>query len=442
MTETNEAEGQRRPDEEGGEPPGYGEPSGQGEGPALGQATPLGQRGTYGPQAPPGYADTAVVIAGETSPIHVSFADPVQQRRVSIALRLLLAIPHFVVLWALGIAAGVIAVIGWFAALFTGRLPDGAHPFLTQVLRWQTRVCAYLLMLTDRYPPFSLDDDDYPVRLVSRRTDLNRLAVLFRLILVIPAVIVLALATYGLAVLAFFTWLITLVTAELPTALHQAIAAVVRYQARFAGYLYMVTSEYPWHGLYGDALPVNTDFAASVTARPELDPRTDRAWRLQLSRAAKSLLTAMLVLGAIAFGVQFIANTRSTAHSVNNARALRHVEAANSVLTKNSEAFTSAIQTCDGQLSCVTSLLRMQAQYLQAFNGQINGVSLNGQAASDAARLVSADNVTVQALNQLARATNNAQYMHIVRTNSLQQDLKIAEADYAQLVRDLGGVTT
>jgi hypothetical protein len=69
----------------------------------------------------------------------------------------LLAIPHFVVLFFLGIAAVVAVIIAWFAILFTGRYPRGIFDFVEGVLRWGLRVEAYaLLLVTDRYPPFSL----------------------------------------------------------------------------------------------------------------------------------------------------------------------------------------------------------------------------------------------------------------------------------------------
>ena len=70
----------------------------------------------------------------------------------------LLALPHYVVLFFLGIAA-VIAVVGaWFAVVFTGRYPRRIFTFVEGVLRWALRVEAYaFLLVTDRYPPFSLD---------------------------------------------------------------------------------------------------------------------------------------------------------------------------------------------------------------------------------------------------------------------------------------------
>jgi uncharacterized membrane protein len=69
----------------------------------------------------------------------------------------LLAIPHYIVLVFLYIAAVVVVIIAWFAILFTGRYPRGMFDFVVGVLRWALRVGAYaFLLVTDRYPPFSL----------------------------------------------------------------------------------------------------------------------------------------------------------------------------------------------------------------------------------------------------------------------------------------------
>ncbi|MEZ5186203.1 MAG: DUF4389 domain-containing protein [Candidatus Nanopelagicales bacterium] len=68
-----------------------------------------------------------------------------------------LAIPHYFVLFFLGIAALFSVVIAWFAILFTGRYPKGLFDFVVGVMRWSLRVQAYVgLLLTDKYPPFSL----------------------------------------------------------------------------------------------------------------------------------------------------------------------------------------------------------------------------------------------------------------------------------------------
>lgn len=190
--------------------------------------------------------------AGGAVPIDVGFAGPAEQRRVTVLFRLILIIPQFLFLILVGIAAESVLFLGWFGALFTGRLPEFAADFLSGVLRWQTRVNAYHLLMTDQYPPFSLEDTDYPVRVAMRPGRLNRLAVLFRFILVFPASIVVGVATYGMQTIALFViWLIVLINGRMPQSLYEAISAVLRYSARVTGYLFMLTSEYPG-GLFGD----------------------------------------------------------------------------------------------------------------------------------------------------------------------------------------------
>ncbi|MGH2701180.1 MAG: DUF4389 domain-containing protein [Actinomycetota bacterium] len=69
----------------------------------------------------------------------------------------LLAAPHYVVLFFLAIAAVAAVIVAWFTILFTGRYPRGVFDFVEGVLRWGLRVEAYaFLLITDRYPPFSL----------------------------------------------------------------------------------------------------------------------------------------------------------------------------------------------------------------------------------------------------------------------------------------------
>lgn len=68
-----------------------------------------------------------------------------------------LAIPHFIVLVFLDVAAVVVVIVAWFAILFTGRYPRGIFDYVQGVIRWHNRVVAYALVLvTDRYPPFRL----------------------------------------------------------------------------------------------------------------------------------------------------------------------------------------------------------------------------------------------------------------------------------------------
>jgi hypothetical protein len=96
----------------------------------------------------------------EEQAVHIDIDYPDAQRDLNRWLPLvkwLLAIPHFIVLVLLGIAAFLVVIFAWFAVLFTGRYPRGLFDFVEGVFRWGTRVEGYaLLLVTDRYPPFSL----------------------------------------------------------------------------------------------------------------------------------------------------------------------------------------------------------------------------------------------------------------------------------------------
>lgn len=98
----------------------------------------------------------------EEQSVHLDFAYPDVPSDLNRWLPLVkwfLAIPHYFVLVFLGIAAFAVTVIAWFAILFTGTYPAGMHGFVVGVARWGLRVQAYaFLLVTDRYPPFSLQD--------------------------------------------------------------------------------------------------------------------------------------------------------------------------------------------------------------------------------------------------------------------------------------------
>ena len=96
----------------------------------------------------------------EHQSVHLDYPYPDAQRDLNRWLPLvkwLLAIPHYIVLLVLDIAALVVVILAWFAILFTGRYPRGMFDFVEGVIRWQNRVIAYAwVLVTDRYPPFRL----------------------------------------------------------------------------------------------------------------------------------------------------------------------------------------------------------------------------------------------------------------------------------------------
>jgi len=88
----------------------------------------------------------------------VEIADPAGPRdRLTVAFRILLAIPQFIALFFVVLAWCFTTMIAWFVILFTGAYPQGLYEFGVGALRWLLRVQAYLLLLVDDYPPFSLE---------------------------------------------------------------------------------------------------------------------------------------------------------------------------------------------------------------------------------------------------------------------------------------------
>ena len=96
----------------------------------------------------------------EHQSVRLDFPYPDAERELNRWLPLVkwfLAIPHYIVLFFLHIAAFFVVIIAWFAVLFTGRYPRGMFEFVEGVIRWQNRVVGYaLILVTDAYPPFSL----------------------------------------------------------------------------------------------------------------------------------------------------------------------------------------------------------------------------------------------------------------------------------------------
>lgn len=98
-----------------------------------------------------------------TDPLRVDFAPALTDRnRLTVALRLIVAIPALIFGAVLWIGAFVALVVGFFAVLFTGSWPEGLRGFVVGASRYWVRLSAYVGLLTDEYPPFALDGDATP----------------------------------------------------------------------------------------------------------------------------------------------------------------------------------------------------------------------------------------------------------------------------------------
>ena len=397
---------------------------------------------------------TAPVTEQSTpAPVLVAFAGPAPQSRLTVAFRIFMAIPQLIVLWLLGIAAIVITIIGWFGALFTGRLPVFAADFLTGYLRWLSRVYAYNYLLTDVYPPFTLDDADYPVRLAVSPGPLNRLAVLFRFFLLIPCWIVQAVVTYGaFTIFLFVTWLIVLVKGQMPDAIYQALAAVLRYQVRTLGFAVMLTSAYPG-GLFGDppasqGYGVQPGYAAQSgyglqpgyaqpgygTPTPAAGTAGGPSWRLVLSAAARKLVILFIVLG-VALGIANGAVQAAVAGNsgVSALSAAEQVVADIAPVRDTLNNYSTNVQACKSKLSCVEGVDRKVAGTLSTFAGQLRGTAMPSQATAANAALASAVSDAAAIFAKLSTASSATAYIKEAQSSGLQQSVDKVNQAYDNL---------
>lgn len=184
------------------------------------------------------------------SPHHVTFeAEYVERRsRLTTAFRLILAIPHLILLSLYAIAAWIVAFVAWFVLIFTARYPQGMYDFVADFLRYQTRVYGYVHLLTDAYPPFTGSTQvDYPVRLriPPPKPEYSRLKTVLRPILAIPVYLI----AYAMQVVAqigaLLSWFAIVFVGRQPRGLQDMTALGLSYQLRSTAYLLLLTEDWP-----------------------------------------------------------------------------------------------------------------------------------------------------------------------------------------------------
>jgi hypothetical protein len=179
-------------------------------------------------------------------PIGLIVSDDLARSRLTVFFRLIIAIPHLIWVYLWGIAAGIAVIIAWFAALFTGRVPGGLHEFLAQYVRYETRLNAYLLLLADPFPPFSGTEGNYPVDVrIGPAEPQSRLTVFFRLILAIPALLLVYVFRLVNEIVAFLGWFVCLATGQMNPGMAGLSTWLLQYEVQFTAYTFLLTARYP-----------------------------------------------------------------------------------------------------------------------------------------------------------------------------------------------------
>jgi len=180
-------------------------------------------------------------------PVRLEVDYPQHQRRLTTLLHGVLVIPHLVALAGLGLGALVAWLSAGFAVLLTGRYPEPVFGYLVGTMRWAARVWAYLLLLSDRYPPFSLNEaPDYPVRIaVDYPPRIARWRPLVNWIMVAPLSVVTLVLMLATGVLAIEAWVAILVTGRYPQELFVNVSASLRWTLRQNVFGLGMTEQYP-----------------------------------------------------------------------------------------------------------------------------------------------------------------------------------------------------
>jgi Domain of unknown function (DUF4389) len=180
-------------------------------------------------------------------PVQIVVTDDLVRPRLTVLFRLLLAIPHFVWLLLWLVPALLAAVAAWFVALATGRVPNALHRFMAAYLRYSIHVIAFLYVVGRRFPGFTGREGSYGVDVaIAPPVRQSRWKTLFRIFLVIPALILNS-ALGGVAlVVGVLGWWYALVTGRMPEGLRNLGAACFRYTAQTSAFLVLLTDRYPY----------------------------------------------------------------------------------------------------------------------------------------------------------------------------------------------------
>ncbi len=261
----------------------------------------------------------------EPHPVRVTIdpEDDLKRWRLTVAFRLILAIPHLV--WFLGwtLVVPIAAFFQWLFAIFRGRPDDGMNRFLGSYIRYLTHLYAYLSFAADPYPQF-LGRPGYPVDLeIDEPEDpqQERWTIVFRFILVIPAALIAAtlvgipmpyndrsaetdtystIATSGgglIFIVGFLAWFACLATGRVPHGFRGLAVYALRYGAQFYAYLFIITGRYPTADPF-DPPPLAPETTQAVRIRIE-----DDLERSRLTVFFRLLLTIPHIVWLILWGI-------------------------------------------------------------------------------------------------------------------------------------------
>ncbi|HEY0316689.1 MAG TPA: DUF4389 domain-containing protein [Solirubrobacterales bacterium] len=162
--------------------------------------------------------------------------------------RIIVAIPWLIVAYVYLILAAFTHLFAWVAVVILGRYPEWLYNFNSGIVRYLVRFYAWAYLQTDVWPPFSLaDDPSYPIRVnISPRAERqSRLKAFFRIILILPMLVVSYAVNYVHLFAAAIAWLTIVFRGYMPEKINGTLTFCNSFYARVWGYFALLTDDYP-----------------------------------------------------------------------------------------------------------------------------------------------------------------------------------------------------
>jgi hypothetical protein len=171
--------------------------------------------------------------------------EALRRKRLVVLLRALLFVPHYIVLGIWSVLAVVVLPMAWLAALLTGRVPARLHRFLAAYLRYSGQAAAWFHLLSGRYPdPLHTLEHPFEIDIPERRRQ-PRVVTFLRVLLGIPALVLVSVFRVVLSTAAVAMWFVALVRGRTTAGLQELGTFCLRYELEAAAYLLLLTPRYP-----------------------------------------------------------------------------------------------------------------------------------------------------------------------------------------------------
>jgi hypothetical protein len=177
--------------------------------------------------------------------VRVSDDEPLRRRRLAVLLRLVLYVPHAIVIGIWSLLAVPAVAVAWLALLVEGRLPAWLHGFITAYVRYSGQVTAWFFLLSGFYPD-PLHTHTHPfVIAIPVRPRQPRLITLFRAVLAIPGLVLATALRVVLTLAAVAAWFAALALGRTTAGLQELGTFCLRYELEAVAYVLLLTPRYP-----------------------------------------------------------------------------------------------------------------------------------------------------------------------------------------------------